>query len=339
MKKTTKLLGLLLLLSGLAFTSCGGQTTAFNPYTDYDITQAFLVGTFVNKVFPSDWTYVPDNPSYPDPSWCKSAEPYELKFKLVGMGVISPVFEAHDDVKVAICVQSTGKINETDTGTGSDHIFQVDALDAEGQVLETLFGDDVEGYHVTEVTFAADSIAQVKVSMVGYYTYESQKQALGICKIALFGEASAPVQTKSLVISDKNLGGSNLPTSWNDTDTTETSRIGTYDVEGTEFKVNYLGKWRVSTSHSELGSKSDPASSLRSLSNVKVVSITIDFYSAVACDVYASNDGTGTPIEGASQTASANEGSVVYSYSVNSNAWSLTMTGNAWFYSITFVIS
>ncbi|MFA6675552.1 MAG: hypothetical protein WCS49_01585 [Bacilli bacterium] len=339
MKYITKVVGLTILCGGLALTSCGEQVATYDPYTDYDTSAAFLVGTFANRLFPTDWTYVPDNPEYPNPSWCKSAEPYELKFKLIGMGVISPTFTEHDDITVAICVESIGKINETNTGNGSEHIFQVDAYDKEGAVLQTIYGDDVSSYHVTEVNFSVDNIAQIGVTMVGYYTSNSQKQALGICKIAMYGEESDIPVNSSFTIDYQNTGSANLPTSWNDTDTAETSRIGTFDVDGTEFKVNFLGKWRVSTNHAEIGAKSaDPVSFLLSVSDVQVSAITIDYYGTETCAVYATNDASGSALAGVSQAASSNENSLVYSYTVNSDNWSVAMTSDAWIYSITFLL-
>ena len=339
MKNITKLFGLTILCGGLALTSCGEQVATYDPYTDYDTSAAFIVGTFANRLFPTDWTYVPDDPAYPEPSWCKSEEPYELKFKLIGMGVISPTFVEHDDITVAICVESIGKINETDTGTGSEHIFQVDAYDTDGTVLETVYGDDVSSYHVTEVNFTVDNIAQIKVSMIGYYTSNSQKQALGICKIAMYGEESQIPVHSSVTIDYQNTGSANLPTSWNDADTIETSRIGTFDVDGTEFKVNFLEKWRVSTNHAEIGAKSaDPISFILSVSNVEVSTITIDYYGVEACAVYATNNASGTAIVGTNETASSNESSLVYSYAVNSANWSIEMTSDSWIYSITFLL-
>jgi len=340
MKSITKLCGLTILCSGLALTSCGEQIATYDPYTDYDTSAAFLTGTFANRLFPSDWTYIPDDPAYPNPSWCKSAEPYELKFKLIGMGVVSPLFNEHDNVTVAICVESIGKINEIETGDGSEHIFQVDAYDAEGAVLQTIYGDDVSSYHVTEVNFSANRIAQIKVSMIGYYTSNSQKQALGICKIAMFGEESETPLHPSVTIDYQNTGSANLPTSWNDADTAETSRVGTFDVDGTEFKVNFLGKWRVSTNHAEIGAKfNDPLSYLLSVSDVEISTITIDYYGVEACAVYATNDASGTALSGTSETASSNESSLVYSYAVNCADWSIAMTSDAWIYSITFLLA
>lgn len=336
MKNITKTLRLFLLMGSLAMVSCG-NTPTYDPYTDYDTSAAFLVGTFVEKSFPSDWTYVPDDPTYPDPSWCKSEEPHELKFKLIGMGVISPEFTAHDEIKVAICVESIGKINETITDEGSEHIFQIDAYQGD-TVAETLYGDDVSAYHVSEVTFTSQNITKIAVSMVGYYSQDGAKKALGICKIVCFGDASVPSQDKSLSVTYDNLGGSALPTGWTDTDTADTSRIGTYDVDGTEFKVNFTGKWRISTNNKELGAKADPVSFVKSVSTVTVKKITIDYYSSVSCAVYASQDASGDAITGEVETASTNESSHVSSYVVNSAAFAIKVTANAWIYSITFAI-
>lgn len=336
-----RFLGLALLLGGLILTACGGNDgPSYDPYTDYDTTTAFLTGTFVNKSFPSDWTYIPDSVDYPDPSWCKSEEPHELKLKLLGMGVSSPSFVAHDDIKVAICVESIGKINETISEEGSEHIFQVRAYDEENAVLETLYADDVEAYHVSEVTFTADYITKIDVTMIGYYRLDDMKKALGVCKIACFGNASSvvpPEPATTLSVTYDNLGGATLPSDWDDTMTAETSNIGTYTVNEAEFKVNFKGKWRISTNNKELGSKNDPASYLLSVSEVNVSKMTIDYYSTVCCEVYNSIDSSTTAISGVSEEASANESSVVKSYAINSAAWSLKMTASkCWIYSITF---
>ena len=148
-----------------------------------------------------------------------------------------------------------------------------------------------------------------------------------------------PEQEVKLVVDYTNDGGANIPTSWNDGDTAETVRTATYQVNGQEFKLDFVGKWYNSTNKQEFQTKKDPASYIRAASDLVVKKLVVEVFQADA-EVYTTRDHTGDKLTGVETIPVHNDGSAL-SYDINSKDWSVfakeTYKGSSVnFYSFTF---
>ena len=143
----------------------------------------------------------------------------------------------------------------------------------------------------------------------------------------------------TLKVDYTNDGGANIPTTWNDDDTASTVRTATYQVDGEDFKIDFVGKWYNSTKKEEFQTKKDPVSYIRAASDLYVRRLTVEVFQADA-DVYLTRDHTGTKLTGTDATAEHNDGTAL-SYEINSKDWSVlaveTYKGSSVnFYSFTF---
>ena len=150
---------------------------------------------------------------------------------------------------------------------------------------------------------------------------------------------SQPQQEVKLVVDYQNDGGANIPTSWNDGDTAETVRKATYQVNGQDFSIEFVGKWYNSTNKQEYQTKKDPVSYLRAVSTMVVKRLVVEVFQAKA-PVYLTNDHTGDEVTGTAATAVHSDGEAK-SYELNSATWSVfaeeTYKGSSVnFYSFTF---
>ncbi len=152
-------------------------------------------------------------------------------------------------------------------------------------------------------------------------------------------DSSSGEEDVKLVIDYQHDGGANVPTEWNDADTAETVREGSYEVNGEQFKFEFVGKWYNSTNKQEFQTKKDVGAYFRSASTVVVKRLVVEVFSADAA-VYSTADHTGAAVTGSATTAVHSDGTAL-SYTLNSANWSVvpveTYKGsNVNFYSFTF---
>ena len=138
-----------------------GGDTPVEPSGDVLATATF------NSAIPTGWTYIPNNPSYPNPSFYKDGG---LKMNYVDMGVTSPSFTASDSVNVSVLINA---LNEnTKTNEADDiHVFTVTGLDSSGNEISSAIGyiDEIAKGETSSVTISGTGICQVKVVMTAYY--------------------------------------------------------------------------------------------------------------------------------------------------------------------------
>ncbi len=127
-------------------------------------------GTF-SKAIPEGWTYLTNNPTYPDPNFYSAGG---LKMGFEGQGIASPVFDAVDGVKVTFTIASLNE-NTKSQGDATDN-FLVKAYDASGAILgEVGFSGAAEvGEHSIEVNF--NGIAKIEFYMTKYISID------GVCR-------------------------------------------------------------------------------------------------------------------------------------------------------------
>ena len=135
--------------------------------TPVDPSGDVLASATFNSAMPSGWTYIPNNPSYPNPSFYKDGG---LKMNYVDMGVTSPSFTASDSVNVSVLINALNpntKTNEAD----DIHVFTVTGLDSSGNEISSAIGyiDELAKGETSSVTISGTGICQVKVVMTAYY--------------------------------------------------------------------------------------------------------------------------------------------------------------------------
>lgn len=144
----------------------------------------------------------------------------------------------------------------------------------------------------------------------------------------------------TLKVDYQNIGGANIPDSWDDNDDESKVREASFEIkEGIYFDLDFVGKWKLSTNHGELQTKKSPASYIRSAGDIVVKKVVIEVFSADV-DVYLTSDHTGAKVSGIEVDAVHSDGDA-YSYDINSAEWSLfpveTYKGNSInIYSFTF---
>ena len=135
--------------------------------TPVDPSGDVLATATINNAIPAGWTYIPNNPSYPDPSFYKDGG---LKLNFVDMGVTSPSFTAIDSVNVSVLINALNpntKTNEAD----DIHVFTVTGLDSSGNEISSAIGyiDELAKGETSSVTISGTGICQVKIVMTAYY--------------------------------------------------------------------------------------------------------------------------------------------------------------------------
>ena len=132
------------------------------------------------------------------------------------------------------------------------------------------------------------------------------------------GDSSLEGQT--LKVDYTNDGGANIPTEWNDEDTSETARKATYQVDGKDFSIEFVGKWYLSTSKQEYQTKKDPVSYIRPASNYIVKKVVIEVFKA-DIGVFTTVDHTGEKVTGTEAVKEHGDGTAT-EYTLNTHKWS-----------------
>lgn len=129
------------------------------------------------KQFVGGWTYITNNPQYPDAGWYSDGG---LKFNFEGQGVLSPVFSGGKSHTVTLKVNA---LNEnTKTAAASEDTFTVYGLDSAGAEVAHA-GVKVTAAGDVAVTISGSAnIAQVKVIFSGYPNNGSK-----YCNVSLGG--------------------------------------------------------------------------------------------------------------------------------------------------------
>ena len=130
-----------------------------------------------------------------------------------------------------------------------------------------------------------------------------------------------PSQDNIIKVDYLNDGGANIPTTWDEKDTAETVRKGSFKVEEKTFEIEFVGQWYNSTNKQEFQTKKDPVSYVRAASNLVVKKVVVETFSA-DMKVYLTNDHTGNEVNGKEVNASHGDGSAT-EYEINSATWSI----------------
>ena len=152
-----------------------------------------------------------------------------------------------------------------------------------------------------------------------------------------------PTETK-VIVDYQHDGGANIPTDWDDNDTSDTARQGNYvlnTASSLSFAIDFVGKWHISNKNQELQCKKSPVSYIRAASNYVVTTLVVEVFKADFA-VYRTKDHIGTKLEGTKVDAAHSDGEA-YSFTVDSKDWSILptetyqgTTGTINIYSITF---
>ncbi len=127
-----------------------------------------------------DWTFVPDSAEYPDPSYYKGGG---LKLNVFNKGLISPQFVSASSVSVTLSISSmNGKNNPQG---GASHVFELKALDASNNVVDTDYQDTISVGDLSEINLTGEGIVKVSIIMVGYYSQDGANQTLELSKVSL----------------------------------------------------------------------------------------------------------------------------------------------------------
>lgn len=132
---------------------------------------ALLAGTFamsaaelakgvINNAIPDGWTYITNDPQYPDYEFYGDGG---LKMRYVGQGILSPKFTAEGDVEVIITINALNANTKTSEGDP----FTITGLNAEGTEVAIATLTTVEVGENT-ATLNGTGIAQVQVIMTAY---------------------------------------------------------------------------------------------------------------------------------------------------------------------------
>lgn len=135
------------------------------------------------------------------------------------------------------------------------------------------------------------------------------------------GDQTQPTEEIKLVIDYQHVGGAQIPESWDDDDTAETTRNASYEVNKQTFTIDFVGKWRISNNNEELQTKKDPVSYIRSTSSLIVKRMVIECFMADV-EVYLTTNHTGDKLTGKEVSAEHNDGEAL-EYTVNSANFSL----------------
>ena len=115
----------------------------------------------INNLIPVGWTYVPNNPNYPTPDFYGNGG---LKVNFAGIGMLSPVLDgATGNITVTVTIGALNKGGKEKTENG--HIFTVEALDNNGEVILTEYIDTftIDDKNVAVLNASGKSVAQVRV--------------------------------------------------------------------------------------------------------------------------------------------------------------------------------
>lgn len=138
----------------MALVACAMFTNATN-----------IVGTF-NGSIPTGWTYITNNPTYPDPSFYTTAGLEGLKMNFENQGVCSPAFNAENAVTVILNVNALNQ--NTKTGTSTD-AFTVYGLNSDSVPMDTkTIGNTALKVGDNTVYLTGTGISIVKIIMTGY---------------------------------------------------------------------------------------------------------------------------------------------------------------------------
>lgn len=134
-----------------------------------------------------------------------------------------------------------------------------------------------------------------------------------------------------------------IPKKWNEEDTSNSVKEITLNKNDLSLSINFVGKWRVSSTNEELMSKKDVNSYICSSSSSSLVikKMIVEVFQAEIY-VYNTSNIEGEKLNGKVVDPVHNDGSAI-EYEINSSSWSLkpieTYVGsNICLYSVTFVI-
>ena len=109
-------------------------------------------------------TYIPDNSQHPDPQFYSNGG---LKVNYVGIGVLTPTFDAQNSLKVTLTIKALNANQKSENSATTDALT-VYGLDASGNVVATASTNAIEVGDI-EVTLEGTGIVQIKVIMTDYY--------------------------------------------------------------------------------------------------------------------------------------------------------------------------
>lgn len=134
----------------------------------------------INSNLPSTWTYITNNPSYPDPAYYGGGG---LKLNYYNIGVISQEFSPVDEASVTLTIGSMdGRKNPQG---GAAHVFEIKGLDVSGEILDTKYQDSVVVGDLGAVTLSGEGIVKVSIIMIGYFAQSGANQTLELNKIVI----------------------------------------------------------------------------------------------------------------------------------------------------------
>ena len=123
---------------------------------------AQVTGTFSGSI-PAGWTYITNNPTYPDAAFY--ATPAGLKLNFEGQGFLSPTLVSSDEVVVTLTI---GALNQNTKTAASTDVFTITGLNAADEVVATKTLTSVAVGANNTVTLNGTAIVKVKVIMTGY---------------------------------------------------------------------------------------------------------------------------------------------------------------------------
>lgn len=134
----------------------------------------------INKNLPSTWTYITNNPSYPNPAYYDGGG---LKLNYYNIGLISQEFSPVDEAHVTLSIGSMdGRKNPQG---GAEHVFEIKGLDALGETLDTKYQDSIVVGDLGAVTLSGEGIVKVSIIMIGYFEQSGSNQTLELNKIII----------------------------------------------------------------------------------------------------------------------------------------------------------
>jgi hypothetical protein len=154
----------------IAPTSSQNPTTSTNPPVapGQNITLSF-----VEKVIPTGWTYMTNNPQFPNPEFYSSTG---LKINFINMGIESPTFPGSYTI---IRITGVGNSNTRTEGLSSRLGLFVGGL--QGSLIDTMVFNDVKSGSAFDYTFKITT----PVTQFGMYMTGNVGFNLGISQIYL----------------------------------------------------------------------------------------------------------------------------------------------------------
>jgi len=145
---------------------------------------AEVTGTFSGSI-PAGWTYITNNPAYPDPSFY--ATPAGLKLNFEGQGFESPALAPENEATVTLTI---GALNQNTKTAASTDVFTVTAYNSASEVVDTKKMTSVQ-VGANSVTLNGTAIVKVKVIMTGYPSDGTKYCNINLTSCSVTGSATA----------------------------------------------------------------------------------------------------------------------------------------------------